>query len=290
MQNFSSHYHVVARSQFGHPVFKNHAVAISLWSKLSSTFDHISAACLMPNHVHVLVKALNADQLRIQFKEVLRGIQISNRMGSSVFEPVPMPILIPDAKHLFRQVRYVHLNPCRAGLVKDPLSWMFSTHRDALGLSIYPLPGVSTMMKDLGFIGAKGLTRFHEIVSADPTCSVEGTLDVQNIQTTSMPEIGITTLKNAVRACLKKPVVGRGQNSTQSTLSSSVEKWSSTEKDYLYALLMDQGHTQVRILLDSLQVTRAGLHHLRQRSQSPLPALKVLRHYAADARLRTSWQ
>lgn len=50
-------------------------------------------------------------------------------------------------------------------MVTDPLSWAFSTHRDACGLALDP---VRKRVPDVH--------RFHRYVSADPTVAVDGTL------------------------------------------------------------------------------------------------------------------
>lgn len=41
--------------------------------------------------------------------------------------------LIDDDAHLLGVVRYIHLNPCRAGLVSDPADHRWSSHRAYLG-------------------------------------------------------------------------------------------------------------------------------------------------------------
>ncbi len=69
-------------------------------------------------------------------------------------QAAPTP-LIPDAKHLLRQVRYVHLNPCRGGLVQDPLCWR--------------------MARCLQYRGRNFAEWFHGYVSGDPHTSVAGT-------------------------------------------------------------------------------------------------------------------
>lgn len=70
---------------------------------------------------------------------------------------------IADGKHFRRTVRYIHLNPCRAGLVTDPLAWPFSTHRDMTGFAIAPVCS-----------RARDPETFHRWVSSDPSVAVAG--------------------------------------------------------------------------------------------------------------------
>jgi hypothetical protein len=81
-----------------------------------------------------------------------------------VWQTHPAPQALPDVQHTRRTIRYVLLNPCRAGLVADPLAWPYSTHRDAVGLAV---PGVRRIEREP--------ERFHRWVSADGTVDVAGT-------------------------------------------------------------------------------------------------------------------
>jgi putative transposase len=92
----------------------------------------ILAYCLMPNHVHLIVepthpaamsKALAAAHR--QFAEVLhRRERWSGHLWQARFHSCPL-----DALHLLRAVRYVLLNPVRAGIVSEATAWRFSSAR-----------------------------------------------------------------------------------------------------------------------------------------------------------------
>jgi putative transposase len=88
--------------------------------------------CLMPNHVHLILVPSHVDGLRaalgethrrytrfINLREDWRGHLWQERFAS-----VPM-----DERHLQAAWRYVELNPVRAGLVKRPEDWMWSSAR-----------------------------------------------------------------------------------------------------------------------------------------------------------------
>jgi putative transposase len=83
------------------------------------------AYCLMPNHVHIVIVPNDADGLRRCFAESHRTYTsaINARQGwtghlwQGRFGSVPM-----DEAHLLAAVRYVSLNPVRAGLVAQPWS------------------------------------------------------------------------------------------------------------------------------------------------------------------------
>ena len=92
----------------------------------------VLAYCLMPNHVHLIVepshpwamsKALGAAHR--QFAEIVhRREGWSGHLWQARFYSCPL-----DALHLLRAIRYVLLNPVRAGLVDEPTAWKFSSAR-----------------------------------------------------------------------------------------------------------------------------------------------------------------
>ena len=84
------------------------------------------AYCLMPNHVHLVVVPEREDSLaqlfrfthlrytrRINVREEWRGHLWQERFHSCVL----------DEHHLLATVRYVELNPVRAGLCAAPMDW-----------------------------------------------------------------------------------------------------------------------------------------------------------------------
>jgi putative transposase len=90
------------------------------------------AYCLMPNHVHLVLRPERADALRktlgethrrytqfINSREKWRGYLWQGRFAS-----YPM-----DEQHLMAAVRYVELNPVRACLCESPADWPWSSAR-----------------------------------------------------------------------------------------------------------------------------------------------------------------
>ena len=90
----------------------------------------IRAYCLMPNHVHLIAVPKTKDGLKlavgeahrryirhINFREGWRGHRWQGRFSS----------FIPDDSYLLACTRYVELNPVRAGLVKTPEAWRWSS-------------------------------------------------------------------------------------------------------------------------------------------------------------------
>ncbi|MFI0846296.1 transposase [Mesorhizobium sp. IMUNJ 23232] len=88
--------------------------------------------CLMPNHVHLILTPSDADGLRATLAETHRRYTqfINDRNGwtghlwQGRYGSVPM-----DEDHLAGALRYVSLNPVRAGLVRRAEDWPWSSVR-----------------------------------------------------------------------------------------------------------------------------------------------------------------
>ncbi len=86
--------------------------------------------CLMPNHVHVIVVPFDEDGLRRTFADAHRRytgyvnarMRVTGHLWQGRFGSVVM-----DEPHLASAVRYVSLNPVRAGLVDRPRDWPWSS-------------------------------------------------------------------------------------------------------------------------------------------------------------------
>ena len=88
------------------------------------------AYCLMPNHVHFVMVPRDEDGLRGAFAEAHRRYtarinsrhQWTGHLWQGRFSSVVM-----DEAHLWAAVRYVTLNPVRAGLVTRAADWPWSS-------------------------------------------------------------------------------------------------------------------------------------------------------------------
>jgi putative transposase len=121
------------------------------------------AWCLMPNHIHLVLVPSRADGLRAALAETHKRYtwQVNQREGWSGhlwqgrFASFPM-----DEAHLQACVRYVELNPVRAGLVERAEQWRWSSARAHLGLGadgITDLGSMATRIDDWAALLDSGL-------------------------------------------------------------------------------------------------------------------------------------
>ncbi|TNE56598.1 MAG: transposase [Alphaproteobacteria bacterium] len=127
-------HHVTQRGNRRQDVFfcdDDYRLYIELLKKFcSKAKTDIWGYCLMPNHVHLILVPSHEDGLRGAIAEAHRRYtrHINEReewlghLWQGRFASFPM-----DEQHLLACARYVELNPVRAGLVKRPGDWQWSS-------------------------------------------------------------------------------------------------------------------------------------------------------------------
>ncbi|MCM0607096.1 MAG: hypothetical protein KA715_13485 [Xanthomonadaceae bacterium] len=162
--------HNVLRTSHGLSLFSDPLIAEESWRFLSEPRGDIASLILMPNHTHLISKSIDAQDLLLSLRQ-----RINRKFGFGVrnWDGITKSETIADVVKLRRSIRYVHLNPARAGLTRDPLLWRWSTHRDWLGYVSQPIVSADAIHA-MGFL--KTREKFHHYVSADPSVDVAGTL------------------------------------------------------------------------------------------------------------------
>ncbi len=151
-------------------------VAPWLWARLEETFPDALAAVLMPNHPHIVLASEDPAESRVRLGHVLSGLRRSDNRGAAIaWAPIAEPDVLSDHGKASRMIRYVLLNPCRAGLAGDPLCWPWSTHRDIVGAIARPWVDDARLAGALGRHSEGFAAAFHRYVSSDPTVAVAGT-------------------------------------------------------------------------------------------------------------------
>ncbi|ATW27324.1 REP-associated tyrosine transposase [Candidatus Formimonas warabiya] len=98
--------------------------------------------CLMENHVHLLIKE-GKDGLAAAMKSIgtayARWYNWKYDRNGHVFQDRYKSEAVDKEAYLLTVVRYIHLNPVKAGLAKNPESWDWSSCRAYYEMSPYPL-------------------------------------------------------------------------------------------------------------------------------------------------------
>lgn len=127
-------HHITQRGNYQQVVFQDDTdflLYLRWLQEISKDFSlDILSYCLMPNHVHFLVVPHYKDSLAKTFnilqmkyaqyfnkKNGLKGHLWQGRFYSCIL----------DQMHLYAALRYIERNPVRAGLVKEPWGWIWSS-------------------------------------------------------------------------------------------------------------------------------------------------------------------
>jgi putative transposase len=138
-------YHVILRGNGGQPIFfgeGDHGQMEDLIADGVRRLGYrVHGYCRMPNHVHLIVQVgrigLSAIVQNLAFRYT-RWVNRHQRRRGHLFQGRYQAILVDADSYLLELVRYVHLNPVRAGLVADPAAYPHSGHRAYLGQTDVP--------------------------------------------------------------------------------------------------------------------------------------------------------
>jgi len=114
---------------------------------------YLYAYCLMPNHIHLLMERQQSAISRIMHQTLTKYSRYYNRRNRRVghlFQKRYKSILCQSDQYLAELVRYIHLNPVRAGMVNDPASFRYSSHRAYLGKDRSGLVDVEPVLRHFG--------------------------------------------------------------------------------------------------------------------------------------------
>lgn len=191
-------YHYVARARKGTLLFRTWEEGLRLFAMLRAAFGELIALVVMPDHIHILLPhGEGTRRLGAVMSGYARYRNARRKQpGMFVWDEAPTPELVEEDKEQ-RNIRYVHLNPCRKDLVDDPLAWPLSTHRDFVGLTTNP-----------GTLLHPNPARFHAYVSGDPSVDPAGTL-LPEIQYQRFDFLAIRDAVSAVsRTLITPPPIG----------------------------------------------------------------------------------
>lgn len=133
-------YHVTLRGNHRQAIFCRHSDRDALDRIVVEAFERfqsrLHAYCWMTNHLHLLVQ-ISSDPLGRVMQRIAsqyaRTFQFRLETTGHLFERRYHSLLVDVDSYLLELVRYIHLNPVRAGLVRDPADFPWSSHRVYLG-------------------------------------------------------------------------------------------------------------------------------------------------------------
>jgi REP element-mobilizing transposase RayT len=161
IQAHGATYHVTANSTFGRRLFVENDDRRWFEYRLDDVIRRYEwsckAHCLLGTHYHLLVTTpepnLAAGMKRLNGLHA-QAVNDRHEQFGSLFRQRYQTQLVETDGHLLAALRYIALNPVRAGLCKRPADWRWSSYPAAIG---WAAPALSL---DLGSVRA--------LFSADP--------------------------------------------------------------------------------------------------------------------------
>lgn len=166
-------FHVMSRGNARQPIFlkdKDWRVFLRMLAEAKARFlFRLYAYCLMPNHFHLLIES-GVLPIAGAMHLLLTGYAVYfnreyQRVGH-VFQGRYKPILCDRDPYLLALIRYIPLNPVRAGLVKNSVDWPWSSHREYLSLRPTGLVDTAFPLSLFHDDEATARSRYEEFVSS----------------------------------------------------------------------------------------------------------------------------
>jgi putative transposase len=119
-------HHIIARGIARKEIFKDDADRDNFLDRLCTILKETKTVCyawaLIPNHLHLLLRT-GSTPIATVMRRLLTGYAVSHnrrhRRYGHLFQNRYKSILCQEDLYLLELVRYIHLNPLRAGLVSD---------------------------------------------------------------------------------------------------------------------------------------------------------------------------
>jgi putative transposase len=167
-------YHITSRGNERKDIFKNNTDRKKFLSYLESAVLRYLAVihvyCLMTNHYHLLLETPSGNLSQIM--QHVNGAYTTycntkRKRAGHLFQGRYKAILVDADTYAKELSRYIHLNPVRAGIVKMPVEYQWSSYRSYTGGVIAP----QWLYRDfiLGYFGGvttESQVRYHSFVSS----------------------------------------------------------------------------------------------------------------------------
>ena len=178
----SAIYHVIARGNDRKDIFRDRADRRRYLHGLSECRERfqfaVLAYCLMDNHVHLVLERGPAPLSRIMQTLHSAYAQSFNRRHGRVghlFQDRYRAFIVEKDRYLVALLRYVHRNPCEAGLVSRPEDYPWSSDRFIRAGRGPRWLDLERLWLLVGGSGSAAARRYREIMEGAGTAAYETT-------------------------------------------------------------------------------------------------------------------
>ena len=164
-------YHVMLRGNAGEDIFfskeDRYHFYLLLQEGISRFGYRVHGFCLMRNHIHLVLQVgkvpLSKILQNLSFRYTRWFNQKKKRIGH-LFQGRYKALLVDADQYLLQLIRYIHLNPVRAKIVKRPEEYPWSGHKAYLGRQKLPWLSTEWVLGQLGKRKLKAVEKYQEYV------------------------------------------------------------------------------------------------------------------------------
>jgi REP element-mobilizing transposase RayT len=221
-------YHVIARGNEQHDVFRDDSdreLYLHRLARYQIQFRfRLYAYCLMTNHVHLALETgpvpLSRIVLALHGSYAQAFNQRHGRVGH-LFQGRYKAFLVQKTAYLLALVRYIHENPVKAGLVRQPAAYRWSSDRFYRGTSAPDWLDPRGLLELLGADPARAARRYRSFMGSQTAEPYEGLNAVARVvkgneryartvfESATGPEVGRGwTVEHIARTAAKRAGVG----------------------------------------------------------------------------------
>ncbi len=159
------------RGNAGQPVYIDDAdrcrMCLLIQEGLERFGHRVLAYCFMTNHLHLAVQVGQIPLSRIMQNLAFRYTRYVNskmRRIGHLFQGRFKSVLVDSDRYLWELIRYIHLNPVRASMVRIPDEYRWSSHNVYLGRSDLAWLDPTYILTAFGGEPVDGLSSFQQFV------------------------------------------------------------------------------------------------------------------------------
>ncbi len=165
-------YHVTLKGNGGDDIFFDKEDRYHFYLLLQegvARFGHrIHGFCLMNNHIHLAIQVADEPLSKIMQNISFRYTRWINKKQQRIghlFQGRYNAIIVESESYLLELVRYIHLNPVRAKLVRKPARYQWSSHNAYLGNEVLPWLTVDWLLSQLAKREKTARKRYEQFVN-----------------------------------------------------------------------------------------------------------------------------
>jgi putative transposase len=172
-------YHATLRGNHRQDIFTRDSERTLLNKIVARALDQhearLHAYCWMSNHLHFLVEVGDrplGGVMRQIGSEYARAFQLRLDTTGHLFENRHHATLIDTDSYLLEALRYLHLNPVRAGMVQNAAQYRWSSHRVYLGKAVESWVTTDFALAQFSGDRARAVVRYRSFVDSIPPADI----------------------------------------------------------------------------------------------------------------------